>query len=497
MNITHVSNVEKAIQLATKFKNENTYDWFRGQVSFKKPTSSFHRKITNIKAQNEYEERIQLLLRWLEKMPQLSYLLKDEYIDELFAILQHYGFPTNYIDFTTEPSVAGFFASHSKSPVFDELSVIYCLKANDLKLFYEDLHDAQKMLNHKVEFIKLDVSNLWRLQAQHGHFLYTNHDWTQLYEMDCILFPHTGLPSYPPTSQIYPEHKSSLEQLLDQYFFSEKSYLGMKKIRELKNDKGEKIHIHLFRNEGLIEGYDVEHFSNPLIKLASWSQNFIANWNIQPVESFHQVIGKSKKIKLRNGENVPTISEQILVGVQSALGLDKTLRGYAVDWYFDGLPEALVPNYYIDLVRQAWNGMRNLPYSDEDIAYTFSELLKICAVPEIMSFESNLISKAFNKCIPDSFEIEIANFNESSSRAYCSEDALLKIIDNQWKESLLDQTKSITCTKVLQITNNPSLIFDFDKLVKLFSREIIPSQLARRRELVLYNPAHLTVFGLS
>jgi hypothetical protein len=38
--------------------------------------------------------------------------------------------------------------------------------------------------------------------------------------MDKILFPYRGYPAFPPRSVIYPEKKSSLENLLDHFFFN-------------------------------------------------------------------------------------------------------------------------------------------------------------------------------------------------------------------------------------------------------------------------------------
>jgi hypothetical protein len=143
--------------------------------------------------------------------------------------------------------------------------------------------------------------------------------------------------------------------------------------------------------------------------------------------------------------------------------------------------------------------MRRLPFSDKDIANTFRELFNLCLISNCDSFNGYLVDSAFNQWKADAFEIEIANSNHARSRAYCSKKSLLSLINKEWVNSLKEKDENIsltlTLTRALQI-NKPSLIFDFDGLVNIFSVEIIPSQLARGRELILYNPAHLVTLGL-
>lgn len=61
---------------------------------------------------NALEDRIASISDWLSNVPELRYLLEDENIHKLCAVLQHYGVPTNYVDFTSEPAIAGFFAAN-------------------------------------------------------------------------------------------------------------------------------------------------------------------------------------------------------------------------------------------------------------------------------------------------------------------------------------------------------------------------------------------------
>src|SRR5687767_7304956 len=101
--VFHASGVQEGVELAQRFKKDGTYDWFRGQVRDWPPRSSLAR----LRAGGEAEaidfakRRLNLFFNWVEDNPALRYLTNDENVDQLFAIAQHYGIPTNYIDFTT------------------------------------------------------------------------------------------------------------------------------------------------------------------------------------------------------------------------------------------------------------------------------------------------------------------------------------------------------------------------------------------------------------
>ena len=217
MKIIEAKSVEEAIGIASKLRDEGQYNWFRGQVRSWPPSSSLERQVgASEEKQASIDAKLSRFMAWISEEPTLAYLGEPENVDACCAILQHYGFPTNYIDFTTDPSVAGFFASDTTDPpAAGEKSVIYCLNTDDLKDFYASFQKIPSWKDLKAEPVTVDVSNLWRLQAQHGHFLFANHAWYRFYDMDRIEFPWSECPAYPPREQIYPEHKSSLEQSLD------------------------------------------------------------------------------------------------------------------------------------------------------------------------------------------------------------------------------------------------------------------------------------------
>src|ERR1044072_6189909 len=178
-NVTTVASVQDAVELAQAYKAEGRYDWFRGQVRDWMPLSSLRRlRDGNDKeAIEQASTRFALFRAWLQDNAALSYLVHDEHIDEFFAVAQHYGIPTNYIDFTTEPAVAGFFAADTQAPPTDWVSCIYSLNTGELRQCASFVQAIEASEGTVLETVEVNVTNLWRLQAQHGVFLFSNYNW--------------------------------------------------------------------------------------------------------------------------------------------------------------------------------------------------------------------------------------------------------------------------------------------------------------------------------
>src|SRR5882724_10849961 len=184
--IHKVHDVYEAVRLAEQLKSSGEYDWFRGQTQNWPLVSSLGRT-----PQGRMDGVMQKLGRfehWIKSTLGLESVAVSS--DMIIAVAQHYGLPTNFVDFTTEPSIAGFFASHG-TPSSTRSSCIICLNTQDLAEFWEDLHPLTG--DHKPEFIELTVPNLWRLESQRGVFLFCPfQNFEKIYDLDRIIFPHTG-----------------------------------------------------------------------------------------------------------------------------------------------------------------------------------------------------------------------------------------------------------------------------------------------------------------
>jgi hypothetical protein len=250
-----VGNVIEAVELAQKLKQDGDYDWFRGQIKSWPLKSSFLRLDQEKRAQAL--EKLRRFESWVRNTAGLESLTANT--NSMVAVGQHYGLPTNFIDFTTSPEIAGFFASCGEQTEEDQLSCILCLNTKDLMEFW-------KILPAKYpppELIAIDVQNLWRLQAQHGTFLYC---------------PYTN------NDKIFPKRKSQLEILLDQYFMNEQLIEGERNLPE----SIKKFTMFIPSRAK----YDPEVFigNNPPSKLDSWSRINLQPWISAKHEIFFEAI---------------------------------------------------------------------------------------------------------------------------------------------------------------------------------------------------------------
>jgi len=113
--IFEAADVQTAVEMAERFKSEGRYDWFRGQTQPWPPLSSVYRR--RLKSREEFQIALEAYHRfdaWVQATPGLEKLAADE--NAIMAVAQHYGLATHLIDFTTEPSVAGFFAVDGQTP---------------------------------------------------------------------------------------------------------------------------------------------------------------------------------------------------------------------------------------------------------------------------------------------------------------------------------------------------------------------------------------------
>src|SRR5713226_7760249 len=107
MNRIKVDSVEEAVRAAKQLKRPGRSFWFRGQAKDWPLRSSFVR----VKPEDRQLalEKLARYEGWVKHTPGLENLAAN--INAGIAVAQHYGLPTNFVDFTTQPEIAGFFAS--------------------------------------------------------------------------------------------------------------------------------------------------------------------------------------------------------------------------------------------------------------------------------------------------------------------------------------------------------------------------------------------------
>ena len=185
---------------------------------------------------DDAQRRIENFTRWLDQKRGIKKLGLN--VDQFLAIAQHYGIPTMLMDFTTSPRVAGFFASDGATEHGCTHGAIYMINSEEFKDVMETVHkvvDKEIQLEAiQLEIVRVEVDNLWRLNAQHGLFLFTNaQNFEWFFSLDKIVFAH-DYRSSPIMShdEIYPIDKSPLELDIEHYFYLEKKP-SLEEIREL------------------------------------------------------------------------------------------------------------------------------------------------------------------------------------------------------------------------------------------------------------------------
>src|SRR4028118_418313 len=322
MKIYRTKDAAEAVALATELKLNGTYDWFRGQISNWPLKSSFAR--LKPEAVDETMQKLTRFQHWVKMTPGLEQLA--DHADSIIAVAQHYGLPTNFIDFTTDPKVAGFFSSYG-TPAEGLDSCIMCLNTSDLINFWKSMPTKYR----PPECISLEVPNLWRLEAQAGIFLfcpYNNFEF--IYDLDRIVFPHIGLIAEPRVEEMYPQRKSHLEILLDQYFMNEKLLEGTRALQKMA----------IYRNAHRID--DLPNKCDPdliidgnLPKESSWELTKLQAWLNPKYEKYSATITEEHwEFVIDKNENPNESGKDISSDVSRHLQNNPSIRSKLVTLIF-------------------------------------------------------------------------------------------------------------------------------------------------------------------
>jgi FRG domain-containing protein len=492
-----VSDVEEAIELAEKFRQDGTYNWFRGQTKPWPPHATLTR--AHLLGKDETEEartRLGRFEAFMKIHPELQNIAEND--NAFFAVAQHYGLPTPYIDFTTEPAIAGFFACDTTNPDVGSESCIYCLNTDDIGKAWETLAaiDSQS----QIELVTIPVPNLWRLESQHGVFLYcAPGNWDVWYEMDKILFPYGGYPAYPPKEVIYPNKKSSLENLLDHFFVEERRARG----RQLLLNELKKAAVPLFRDEGPPDFYYPEFFKRGQLEPhPSWELTFLKAWEDAATEPYRTMQRQPIPLSLHPSWSPYERRRRVTIAVAGALRIHPALRRSLVTWDFGDQPIAPhdAGNKLLqEAVEWLWDGMRRLPYSDAQIATAIGVCVQLASlglsVDTPAGRQSEIALEVFGRAI----EIEFGSPDGSYSRARAAEEGLRAAMRDDLFELVKENSRDSfrDTERVLLAVFAPQRLFDFKRLCSLFAEQLVSWQvLARRGRVVFFAPSRLMTLGL-
>lgn len=505
-NNYYAQSVEDALELLHHFKVRNTYDIFRGQASSQwDVVSSLERRGVKYINSEDYKRRMSVYFSTLSKNKTTEFLAQNR--DSGLAVAQHYGLPTNYVDFTTDHEIAVFFAMHNRpTHVTEHTCSIICVKKEEFEKEVKNARD--KFSSEEFSFpriIEIDVDNLWRLQAQKGLFIEMPLIMSQneeilsfenvFYRFDRILFPYDANFKITEINKIYPSQKSSLEMILDQYIYN----LSLEEFHEdfVKdkltadnfiiipgNNDSNKIFV---KNIGKDVSWDQEE--NWIPKPEKWEQVSSSNTISITIDATYQ------KEKLKS--LVYCLFVKALIDSNNARTQNLTLDIEIVNCQ----NKDVVSNILQEGLERIWNGMRIYPYSIEQISACFSNYVALIFEDYKHKFNENDMPPQ-KKFYAEPLYIDLAVF-QSESRAYVEEADFFGCFRNQFADYLLpdilDAYKNKIWFKIFSNVSNPQYLFDFNKLLVLYVEQIIPFQVflrgAKTGLPIFFSPFELTSLG--
>ena len=462
------SSIQEAVELATQFREKGGYDLFRGQREDWPVKSSLAR----LEEAERYAagEQMKVFFSWMESCPELGEFADRQdrrIVDQKFAVAQHYGLATGFCDFTTDPSVAGFFASSAASVEPMGTSVIICCNSSDLIQWCRVHLDPE---TPPPEVLQLSVPNLWRIEAQSGVFLFLPYpDFEDWYRFDRIEFP-AGTYERIDAEQIYPQRRSQLEILLDEYFRFDVEH---KRHADFLSHSAD-FWVHRFPGAA-------EMMQSCLIRdpgpHATWMEAQ-QRWSSYVHEPWVPV---KKTIAVDTGANFARppgeVRKSVLEGVRSILSASPSVRAE---------PSSLVCSSaeYSKLTSKLqllWDGLRRLPYSDDDLAIAMSNAAFLGA-SLLDCFKTGSDSPGWKHVAAMLMEepqmVEFGRTGSATVAGYADEDALLQALRPDFADYVKPEYTKIAerGATVIQVVQTPSRAFVFDRFASVFATQVAPTQ---------------------
>lgn len=480
--IYKTKNIEEALKLAKKFQKSGKYNLFRGQAqNWEVIPTAGRLSNENFKKSKELLERIFVFFNTDKSLKKYC-----KEVDSYFAIAQHYGIPTNYIDFTENVEIAFYFATNSKSNrIGDECSII-CLNEKDFNEFIQFIKILYENKNVIPPYIsRIEVENLWRLHAQKGCFLFTPYDRIeQYYPFDRITFPFTTAHNNIDKNDIYPERKSELEIILDCFFNTEKQIEGYARV--IKFSKELNIPLKKLPKHNpyeILEKKEV-HKSWYSYTYRNWRHEYKEKWKSSKYE---EQINLSIPLKIGKDEFIKNI-ESILIKEYNDKEID---RRKSIRFELRFKPKLSKKNERIITTNchNIWDGTKNLPYTIEDI-------FKILATYLFLEFKNSLKQDYIERIL-----LEMSNKYGSRVRFEADKNKIIKYFRNDIDDVVLRNLPRPIPSELLLHINKPRYIFDFIKLVEFFKTEAIANQVYYNREnkypTIFYTPIQIDVLGYA
>jgi hypothetical protein len=470
-------NITEAVALAQSFKSEGRYRYFRGQRDARWGLAASFVRL-NAADRHLALDRLKRFYSWIKSCEDLlPYITND---DQILAVAQHYGLATPLIDFTTEPSVAGFFATSGAK--LGQLGCIMMIDPVDFSDFMVDVNDAYSINSH---FLSVDVTNLWRLQAQKGLFLESKIPLDAIYDPDRILFPHTDQNSPIDPGLIYPKQKSHLELQLDHYFTQERIHKGALESLYDSNGKAKPGFTHI----------QVEADEPTAAEKEFAASRYGARINRSPPDERWETVVASLVVP------PPIISTTDLMFGNPLISWIISERRKMPDLLALD-PDEMVGNLSMrNSIALYWNGARLENFSNEQLEAGLLQTVKILRSFAGISINSGKdLRDLANKLYGQAVEIEFSIAGDTYSRAFVAVEMLSAALTQEARKlfQLNDSAPSSSQIRARLALHHRlgSSLFEPNLLADVFARQVIPWQAAYNRPMMIYSSSHLKVLGI-
>lgn len=489
MNTFKVDCIEDAVALAERFKQEGKYDLLRGQRA-NWPVSPTLARLDD-EGRRVAGERLKLFFAWVQDQPELTGLADRQdprTVDQKYAVAQHYGIPTSFCDFTTEPTVAGFFAS-STDARGDGTSVIVCCDSSDLV-------SATRMIlplgYPQPEILRITVPNLWRLAAQAGVFLFLPYPkFEEFYDFDRILFPAGSYQGVSPEN-IYPTRRSPLEVLLDQFFRTEQEVAHHEAVVSRASEMVVRVSPGAAdrMKDSLVDGDPGVHPSW-LEAAPEWNAYRVERWShsrdVRPLEMISSLGTPATEIR-------EEIRERVLCFCRAhEAARHIAIRLTAGDGQFQP---------FVERLQMVWDGIRCYPYSHEEVADAVANAAflgkSILEVPEPARWSrpnEDAAKALWNEPLQVVFgrpgTAAATGYVDGTALKTCVRPDLLKLLKPEYRKRA---DHSVNIVNMIPV---PSRAYVFRPFAAIYVTQVVPSQVILFRSLAHYfSPTQLGAFGL-
>ena len=500
------ASVQEAVAAAMRMKAEEGFDLFRGQRCDWPVVSSFRR--LDSEQQADAVARVNQFINWAQTEAALAQYGFSS--DQAIAVAQHYGIATTFLDFSTDIEVAQYFATeHCLEPAYQdaaghsELSCIVAIRSAHLDAWVKErLRQTDEFPESQV--LRLEVPNLWRIEAQAGVFL-IDHEIIDNYSFHYLLFPASPGPE-PARARatVYPDKRSDLELILDQWFWHEQASTGTHRVLEMLDRSG--VAFQRLTSEPTA-GVGLKGIVRP-DPHPSWAGRE-ETW-LRATERFERVLprpGDTFQVDLRPGLSLDAVRARVATLLPLESLADRRRR--SADW-------RVLVNGSIDvaagekLARQ-WDALRIDGYSDAQLVASFAASTSLLALQLGLiagwpSYGGSLGISDDIKPLTSLFGCDLlvaftglVGYSRALVSAADLQSAVREDVDRYLPADLYNDCGPTPAERVHRLLlgiHSPSLLFDFLRFADIYVRQVVPTSVIFRPKLPLYPVLHLRTFGV-